>query len=111
MIKQRQVVEDLLVKGGGQAAQMIAVEETDRWVTLMNRRSQNSMVKSQLASYLAAPELYRQRSLMLLYKTYLPFRDKYIIAVDPSRVHLDFDLQKVNPILDFAGASESEVNK
>jgi len=111
VVKQRQIVENLLVRGGGQAAQMISQEETDRWVTLMNRRSQDSMVKSQLASYLAAPELYRQRSLMILYKTYLPFRDKVLIAVDPSRVKLDFDLQKVNPILDFAGASESEVNK
>jgi len=68
-------------------------------------------VKSQLASFMAAPELFRQRTLMNLYEKHLPFRDKYVIAVDPRMVHLDFDLLKVNPILDFAGASDSEVNR
>jgi len=108
---QRMAVEKLLVQGGGQAAQMIAAAETDRWVTLMSKRSQSSLVKSQLASFMAAPELFRQRTLMNLYEKHLPFRDKYVIAVDPRMVHLDFDLLKVNPILDFAGASDSEVNR
>lgn len=109
--KKRIVIEQMLVRGGGQAAQTIADAERDRWVQLMQRRAQASSVQSQLAAYRAAPNLYQQREIMRVYAQLFPTIDKYVIGIDPTRVRIDMDLKKVNPILDFAGASESELNK
>lgn len=109
--KKRAVIEQMLVRSGGQAAQTIADAERDRWVQLMQRRAQASSVQSQLAAYRAAPNLYRQREIMHVYAQLFPTIEKYVIGIDPTRVRIDMDLRKTNPILDFAGASESEMNK
>lgn len=108
-VKKRQEVEKLLVRGKGQAAQVIADAERDRWVQLMGRRTQSSTVQSQLAAYRAAPELYRQRAIMQVYAQVLPGIDKIILGIDPTRVHIDIDMKKVNQILNFAGASKDEL--
>lgn len=110
-LAQRQAVHDLLVKGGGWTAKELAQAETDRWTTLASRRAQASRVQSQVALYRAGPEIYRHREMMKVYKRLLPDIDKYIIAIDPSRVSINADLTKVNPILEFAGASEEEKQK
>lgn len=110
-ITQRQKVVDMLIAGGGLAAQDIENAEKDRWSTEMLRRSQASLVQGQLALFRASPELYRQRQTMNVYRRWLPFIDKYVIAIDPSKVQVDMDLKKINPILDFAGASEEELNR
>jgi hypothetical protein len=107
----RRQVEQLLVRGGGNASQIIATAERDRWVKLMRTRAQTSTVQSQIDAYRAAPELYRQREIMRVYAQLLPAIDKFVIGIDPSRVQIDMDLKEVNPILDFAGASDSEVNR
>lgn len=107
----RREVQQLLVRGGGHAAQIIASAERDRWVELMGRRTQMSNVQGQLASYRAAPNLFQQREIMRVYSQLLPGIDKFVLAVDPSRVSMDIDLKKINPLLDFAGASEEEVNR
>jgi membrane protease subunit HflK len=110
-IEQRQKVQDLLIKGGGWTAQELAQAETDRWTTLASRRAQASRVNSQLALYRAAPELYRHREIMKVYKRLLPGIDKYIIAIDPANVSVNADLTKVAPIFEFAGASDEELQK
>ena len=109
--RKRVEVEQLMLRGGGAAAQTIADAERDRWVQLMSRKAQAAGVRSQLASYRAAPELFRQREIMRVYAQLLPNIDKYILGIDPSRVRIDMDLKEVNPILDFAGASADEVAK
>ena len=107
-ILQRQHTVDLLVAGAGMAAQEIDNAKTDRWITLMSKRAQADRVQSQLAAYRAAPELYRQRETMKVYKQWLPVMDKYIIAIDPSQVGIDVDLKKISSLHEFAGASEEE---
>lgn len=109
-IAQRQAVVDLLLKGGGFAAKEIAAAERDRWVTLMNQRAQALRVQGQTAAFRAAPELYRQLHTMEVFKAYLPYMDKYMIAIDPALISIDADLKKINSILEFAGASEAEKN-
>lgn len=108
--KKRVQIEQMLVRGGGAAAQTIADAERDRWVQLMQRRAQASSVQSQLAAYRAAPNLFRQREMMSVWSTMLPSIDKFVLGIDPARVHVDVDLKKINPILDFAGASPEEAN-
>ena len=109
--RKRVEVEQLLVRGGGAAAQTIADAERDRWVQLMSRKAQAAGVRSQLAAYRAAPELFRQREIMRVYAQLLPNIDKFILGIDPSRVRIDMDLKEVNPLLDFAGASADEIAK
>ncbi len=110
-IEQRQVVEDLLARGGGRAAQAIAHAETDRWKDLMSKRAAYSRWLSELASYRAGPELYRQREIMKLYSLYLRTPHKFIIAIDPARVHVDFDLKDINPFQSYVPPSEEEASK
>jgi hypothetical protein len=74
----------------------------------MAHRSQAERVQGQLAAYQASPELYRQLETMKVYKQYLPYIDKYVIAIDPAVLNIDADLKRINPILEFAGASEDE---
>jgi regulator of protease activity HflC (stomatin/prohibitin superfamily) len=107
-LEKRQEIEKLLAQGGGQAAQRIADAERERWVTLMKRRAEAAIVSSQLAAYRAAPRLFRQRELMRVYSEVLPTIDKYLLALDPRRVHVDMDLKKLNLIQSFAGVSEEE---
>lgn len=112
IIAKQQDVEKLLLQGGGDAAQTIADAQTQYWNTLMEKRAQDSRVRSQLAAFLAAPRLYMERETMNVYKQMLPFRQKYIIAIDPKRLNVGFDLQSPNPLLDFAGSvSQEELNK
>ncbi len=107
----RREVEGLLVRGRGQAAQIIANAERDRWVDLMERRASATTLQSQLPAYGAAPRLFRELQVMNIYKQVLPPIDKFVIGIDPNRVALDMDLKKTNPILDFAGVSEEEANQ
>jgi len=105
----RQEVERMLVRGQGEASQRIAQAESDRWVELLQRRAEATNVQSQLAAYRAAPELFQHRAIMQVYRETLPNIDKFVLGVDPSRVRIDLDLKKVNPVLDFAGASKDEL--
>jgi regulator of protease activity HflC (stomatin/prohibitin superfamily) len=105
-IAQRQKVEDLLVQGGGLAAQIIADAEADRWFNLMTERSRNSRLKNELDAYLAAPELYTQRETMKAYRRHMPNLHKYIIAIDPERVNVEMDLKDLNPIFDAPGMTD-----
>ena len=110
-IEQRQKVHAMLVKGGGWTANELAQAETDRWTTLASQRAQASRVQSQMALYRAAPELYRHREIMRVYKRLLPGIDKYVVAIDPSKVNVNADLTKVAPMFEFAGVSEEEKQK
>lgn len=100
-------IEQWLRRGGGYAAQLIGEAERDRWVNMMNARAKASELVNQLPQFAAAPELYRQRRIMEVYKQVLPHLRKYIVGVDPSHVNVQMDLQDTNPLLDAA----SMINK
>lgn len=95
-------IEREIVRSGGAAAQMITSAERDRWVQLMEARSQASRMRGQQRAFRASPELYKQREIMrVIAEKYAPLR-KYVIGIDPSRINLDVDLKELSPLLDFS---------
>ncbi|MCH7545506.1 MAG: hypothetical protein IID30_03775 [Planctomycetes bacterium] len=101
-IAQRQVVENLLLQGGGITAQTIAMAENERWIRVLESRTKASRVRGQIPAYRAAPELYRQREIMKVLIGSLTFNRKYFVGIDPARVSIDLELKELNPILNFA---------
>jgi len=87
--------ERLVRRGGGAAFQIIADAERDRWVGLFTRLGQATRVRGQEAAWEAAPELFKQRSVMRLYAQYLPRMRKYVMGVDPSRLDLNVELREL----------------
>lgn len=101
-------IEREVVRSGGGAAQMITSAERDRWVQLMEARSQASRMRGQQRAFRASPELYKQREIMrVITENYAPLR-KYVIGIDPSRIHLDVDLKELSPLLDFSTSLADE---
>ncbi len=97
-------IERELVRTGGSVAQMITRAERDRWVELMEARSQASRTRGQTWAYRASPSLYSQREIMrVVSQTVGPIR-KYLIGIDPERVNLDVELKELSPLLDFSQA-------
>lgn len=87
--------EGIVRKGGGAAFQIIAAAERSRLVDMLDRRGQAARVRGQQAAWLAAPELFRQRSIMRLYAQYLPTMRKYVVGVDPSKLDLSVELREL----------------
>ena len=83
----------LVRRGGGRAAQLISTAERDKWVSLMEQRTQASRILGQGAAYRAAPELYRQWHTMQAYRNFPEFR-KYIIGIDPDRMKVNVGLNE-----------------
>jgi regulator of protease activity HflC (stomatin/prohibitin superfamily) len=87
--------EAIVRKGGGAAYQIIAAAERSRLVGMLDRRGQAARVRGQQAAWLAAPELFRQRSIMKLYAQYLPAMRKYVMGVDPAKLDLSVELREL----------------
>lgn len=87
--------EVIVRKGGGAAYQIIAAAERGKLVDMLARRGQAARVRGQQSSWVAAPELFRQRSIMKLYAQYLPSMRKYVIGVDPSKLELNVELREL----------------
>ncbi len=87
--------EALIRKGGGAAYQLIAAAERARWVDLLGKQGQATRVRGQQAAWAAAPELFKQRSIMQLYGRYLPPMRKYVMGVDPERLDLNIELREL----------------
>ena len=83
----------LVRRGGGRAARLIATAERDKWVSLMEQRTQASRIRGQGAAYRAAPELYRQWHTMQSYRNFPDFR-KYIIGIAPDRMKVNVGLNE-----------------
>lgn len=101
-------IERSLVDTGGAIAQFITGAERDRWVQLMQARSQASQTRGQQWAYHAAPELYRQRQIMRIVKETLAPVRKYVVGIDADRINLDVELKELNPLLDFSQAMGEE---
>ena len=92
----RAAIERTIVDARAQAASVIGTARARRWEMLMNARGTTSEVLGQAGAYHAAPELYRERAIMsVLSRALAVVRVKYVLAVDPSRV--DFDIQMEQP--------------
>ncbi|HIB50142.1 MAG TPA: hypothetical protein EYO40_02470, partial [Phycisphaerales bacterium] len=107
LLLQQEAIE-LINKGNGSAAAKIRNAKAERWATLMDTWSRASRVSGQMAAYKAAPELYMQRMYMSVLARRMPAIRKYVIGIDPARIHLDVELRSINPLLNFADALESD---
>ncbi|MDG2478145.1 MAG: SPFH domain-containing protein [Phycisphaerales bacterium] len=90
-----EAAEVVVRKGGGAAYQIIAAAERGKLVDMLARRGQAARVRGQQSAWVAAPQLFRQRSIMKLYAQYLPSMRKYVIGVDPSKLELNVELREL----------------
>jgi regulator of protease activity HflC (stomatin/prohibitin superfamily) len=104
IIEARQEIEAILFEGGGLAAQRIADAETERWVALMDSRTQATRVQGQQKAYAAAPSLYRERGMMGALTQNLGGVRKYVIGLEADRLNVDLSLTEMNPLLNFSDA-------
>ncbi|MDG1898727.1 MAG: SPFH domain-containing protein, partial [Phycisphaerales bacterium] len=103
------LAEQLLQAGGGTAVSLIQSAERDRWVEIMDKRAQADRVKGQVAAYHAAPQLYRQRSIMQTYVSKLQELRKYIVGISPERMNVNVELRDLaSPNTIFEGISTEE---
>ena len=109
LLERVMATEALLVKGGGQAASIVDSAERDRWVEIMEKRSQARRVQSQVAAYHAAPELYKQRAIMQAYVRRLSGLRKYIVGIPPERMNVNVELRDLAaPNTIFEGVLDQE---
>ena len=93
---QRALIEQMIVEAHAQAASVIGAARARRWSSLVRSRATTSEVLGQAPSYRAAPALYRERaSMAVLSNAIAAARIKYVLAVDPSRI--DFEIQMEQP--------------
>jgi len=106
-VAQRLEVEAMLDASGGAAITEIIKAERDRWVQVMAERARVSRVIGELPAYRAAPELYREREIMAVFKDNLDGVRKFIIGTDPSIVNMDVEFKELSPYL---GISPQDVD-
>ncbi len=107
-VAQRVKTEHLIMESGGRAAQIITDAERDRWVGLLGARTSANRLEGQIASYRAAPRLFRERETMRVYAGALTSLQKYVLCVDPARVSFDVDLKELNPLFGIGDAFEEQ---
>ena len=111
-LAKRSTIEKLIVEAGAQAASVIGMAHAKRWDMLMRARSTSSEVLGQASSYRAAPELYRERAIMgVLSRALASARIKYVLAVDPSRIEFDIQMQQPEPGLNLGDYLEKKDEK
>jgi membrane protease subunit HflK len=95
VIAERVAIQSTLRDSPGMISSFLASARSLRWQIHMEARRNAAEVLGQVASYSAAPELYRQRRIMDVFKESLPgLRAKYVLGVDPGRTDLDFEMQE-----------------
>ncbi|MBX3354814.1 MAG: hypothetical protein KF724_03845 [Phycisphaeraceae bacterium] len=94
VIEGRARLERLLTANPAQAARELAFSASRRWSSQIAVRRSAMEVLGQVESYLAAPELYRQRKTMeVIGQVLAGVRTKFVFGVDPERVQLDLSMQ------------------
>ncbi len=107
--EQRAAVEQMLLDARAQAASVISAARARRWDIVMRARSTASEVLGQAAAYHTAPEIYRERAIMsVLTRALAAVRIKYVLAVDPSRVEFDVQMEQPEPGLNLADYIEKK---
>jgi regulator of protease activity HflC (stomatin/prohibitin superfamily) len=101
VLAERVAIQGLLRDSPGMISSFVAAARSLRWQIHMEARRNAAEVLGQVASYAAAPEVYRQRRIMDVFKESLPrLRAKYVLGVDPRRTDLDFEMQEPSQGLD-----------
>ncbi|MSR68784.1 MAG: hypothetical protein EXS17_00315 [Phycisphaerales bacterium] len=107
--EQRAAVEKMIIDARAQAASVISSARARRWDALMRARTTSSEVLGQAASYHTAPEIYRERAIMaVLTRALAAARIKYVLAVDPSRVEFDIQMEQPEPGLNLGDYLEKK---
>lgn len=79
---------------------------------LLRARSAASKVLGQAPSYRTAPELYRERAIMnVLARAVSEARIKYVLAIDPSRIDFDVQMEQPEPGLNLGDYLEKKDQK
>jgi membrane protease subunit HflK len=100
-VAERIAIQSVLRDSPGMISSFLAAARSLRWQIHMEARRNAAEVLGQVASYAAAPEVYRQRRIMDVFKESLPgLRAKYVLGVDPRRTDLDFEMQEPSQGLD-----------
>lgn len=107
-IEQRIVIERMLIASGGTAGQAILEAGRDRWVRVLEARTQASRVAGQHASFAAFPEYFMQREIMQVYEQLLPGINVTILGVRPDSVSVDLEVKELDPLTDIYEALEKE---
>ena len=108
----RAAIEKVIVDARAQAASVIGLARARRWDMLMRARSTSSEVLGQAPSYRAAPELYRERAIMtVLSRALAAARIKYVLAIDPSRIDFDVQMEQPEPGLNLGDYLEKKDQK
>jgi len=89
-------VQKLLEQAGGSAAQAVAEARADRWTRHMGERGRSSRYQGQIASYKAAPELYKASIYFDAMKNAV--RDSRLFLTDDRvpDLRVNFDLKNVD---------------
>jgi len=89
-------VQKLLEQAGGSAAQAVAEARADRWTRHMGERGRSSRYQGQIASYKAAPELYKASIYFDAMK--IAVRDSRLFLTDDRvpDLRVNFDLKNVD---------------
>ena len=108
-LAERVAIQAILRDSPGMISSFIASARSLRWQIHMEARRNAAEVLGQVASYDAAPGVYRQRRIMEVFKESLPrLRAKYVLGVDPRRTDLDFEMQEPSQGLDLRDYLDSE---
>ena len=102
------IAVDLIHKGNGRAAAKIRDARVEKWTAWMDTWANASRVSGQASAFRAAPDLYKQRMYMSVLARKLPSIRKYVIGIDPERLHVDVELKSINPLLNFADALHND---
>ena len=108
-LQKRSTIENMIVDARAQAASIIGVARARRWSMLMSARATASEVLGQAPSYRAAPEIYRERAIMaVLSRALAAARIKYVLAIDPSRIEFDVQMEQPEPGLNLGDYLEKK---
>jgi len=91
----RGTIERKLIEGRASAASLISSARARRWEIITNAQEASSEVLGQAAAFHAAPELYRQRTIMDVLATTLDtVRMKYVLGPSSERVNVDIQMRE-----------------
>ncbi len=90
--------ESLIMQSGGDAALTLAQASSGGLVQIMDARAQVARIESETLPYEAAPDLYRVLEEMAVYRRNMGGINKYVLAIDPGRLDIDFEFNTIDPL-------------
>lgn len=100
-------IDELLMTAGGEAAKRIAEARTDQWNKILGASARVEEFLGRIEAYNAGPGLYREFLMMDVLTRILANAEKYIIAVDPSKVNITIDVLQDDDSMVFAEALQT----